>query len=107
MPLPLPPNVSAANFRAALVKFKEAIGNRWVFDSEEDVLLYRDGYSPLRDEPEELLPSAAVAPQSVEEVQAIVRIANEFHRTISGLSLFRYSRFRRAKIWGTVVLHPI
>ncbi|QGY79250.1 FAD-binding oxidoreductase [Sphingorhabdus lacus] len=78
MPLPLPPNVSAANFRTALVKFKEAIGKRWVFDSEEDVMLYRDGYSPLRDEPEELLPSAAVAPQSVAEVQAIVRIANEF-----------------------------
>jgi len=78
MPLPLPPNVSAARFKDALARFDEIVGSRWVFRSEEDVMLYRDGYSPLRDEPGELLPSAAVAPDTVEQVQRIVRVANEY-----------------------------
>jgi 4-cresol dehydrogenase (hydroxylating) len=59
-------------------KMAEAIGTQWVYTSEEDVLLYRDAYSPLWDEPGELIPSAAVAPASTEEVQQIVRIANEY-----------------------------
>lgn len=78
MPLPLPPDVSQTDFKSALLKFSEAVGSRWVFTSEEDVHLYRDAYSPLWDEQEERLPSAAVAPESTEQVQAIVRIANEY-----------------------------
>jgi FAD/FMN-containing dehydrogenase len=78
MPLPLPPNVSSATFRTVLGKFEEAVGRQWVFSEEEDVLLYRDAYSPLRGEPIEILPSAAVAPDSVEQVQGIVRTANEY-----------------------------
>ena len=44
MSLPLPPNISATQFDAALARFRDAIGSNWVFHSEEDVLLYRDGY---------------------------------------------------------------
>ncbi|WP_031304616.1 FAD-binding protein, partial [Sphingobium quisquiliarum] len=78
MALPLPPQVSAADFKQALEQFAQAVGSQWVFTSEEDVMLYRDAYSPLWDEPDELIPSAAVAPSTVEEVQAVVRIANRF-----------------------------
>lgn len=78
MTLPLPPGVSPANFKSALLKFGEAVGNRWVYTSEEDVNLYRDAYSPLWDDEEERVPSAAVAPESAEQVQAIVRVANEY-----------------------------
>ncbi len=73
----LPAGVSAADFTAAITKFKAALGERNVFTSDEDVALYRDAYSPMWGTPQELLASAAVAPDTVEQVQAIVRIANE------------------------------
>ncbi len=72
-----PPGVGDAAFAEAIALWKEAVGEAWVFTSEEDVALYRDAYSPLWDEDEERLASAAVAPATVEEVQAVVRIANE------------------------------
>ncbi|MBW8840614.1 MAG: FAD-binding oxidoreductase [Sphingomonadales bacterium] len=74
----MPPNVTAADWQAALAAFRAAIGGAWVFTSDEEVGLYRDAYSPVWGEPEERLVSAAVAPQKVEEVQAIVRIANQY-----------------------------
>jgi 4-cresol dehydrogenase (hydroxylating) len=76
MPAP-PQGVSAADFAAALRKLEAAVGEQWVFKSDEDVALYRDAYSPERDEPTERLASAAVAPDTVEQVQQVVRIANE------------------------------
>lgn len=75
----IPPNVSPAAFNAALDAWRDAVGPEWVFTSEEDVALYRDAYSPFWGEPEERVASAAVAPATVEEVQAVVRAANE-HR---------------------------
>jgi len=61
MPAP-PPGVSAAEFSTALRKFEVAVGEQWVFKSDEDAALYRDAYSPERNEPTERLASAAVAP---------------------------------------------
>jgi len=78
MALPLPPNVSAGDFRAAIGDFMAAVGAQWVFTSEEDVGLYRDSYSILWGEAEERVPSAAVAPANVEQVQQVVRIANKY-----------------------------
>ena len=71
-----PPNVSDRDFARALEELAVAVGREWVFTSDEDLKLYRDAYSPFRGEPEERVPSAAVAPDTVEQVQAIVRIAN-------------------------------
>jgi hypothetical protein len=76
MPNP-PPGVSSDVFATALAQFEAAIGPEWVFKSDEDVALYRDAYSPERNEPIERLTSAAVAPNTVKQVQQIVRIANE------------------------------
>ena len=73
----VPPGVSRSTFVDAVREFKEAVGKDWVFTKDEDVDLYRDAYSPLWDQPGERIASAAVAPQSVEEVQQVVRIANE------------------------------
>lgn len=53
------------------------VGKEWVFTTDEDLILYSDAYSPLRGLPEDRGASAAVAPSSVEEVQAIVRVANK------------------------------
>ena len=74
----VPPGVSPADFSEAIKRFEDAVGKDWVFTSDEDVALYRDPYSPFLGEPEELLASAAVAPDGVEQVQAVVRIANEY-----------------------------
>jgi (+)-pinoresinol hydroxylase len=71
-----PPGVSAADFATAIKEFENAVGKEWVFTSDADVDLYRDAYSPYWGEPEEKIASAAVAPSTVEEVQAVVRVAN-------------------------------
>jgi (+)-pinoresinol hydroxylase len=72
----VPPGVSPHDFADALKQFEEAVGKEWVFTSDEDVDLYRDSYSPFWHEAEEPIPSAAVAPDGVEQVQAVVKIAN-------------------------------
>ena len=72
----LPPGVSPAVFADAVKAMQSAVGAEWVFTSDSDVALYRDAYSLFHDEPEERVASAAVAPKSVEEVQAVVRICN-------------------------------
>src|SRR5580658_1109 len=74
----VPPGVSNKNFSDALQQFEAAVGKEWVFTTDEDVALYRDAYSPFWGEPEELVASAAVAPDGVEQVQAVVRIANQY-----------------------------
>jgi 4-cresol dehydrogenase (hydroxylating) len=73
----LPPGVSEAAFAAALKEFEAAVGREWVFTSDADTDLYRDSYSPFWHEEEDRVPSAAVAPDSVEQVQAVVRAANK------------------------------
>ncbi|HET7607856.1 MAG TPA: FAD-dependent oxidoreductase, partial [Gammaproteobacteria bacterium] len=71
-----PPGVSERDFARALTELRNAVGADWVFTSDEDLNLYRDAYSPFKGEARDPVPSAAVAPTSVEQVQAIVRIAN-------------------------------
>ena len=73
-----PPGVSERDFSRALDEFANAIGQEWVYTSDEDVKLYRDAYSPYFGEEEDRVASAAVAPDRVEQVQAIVRIANKY-----------------------------
>ena len=74
----LPPGVSQQDFSAALRQFEDAVGKAWVFTSDEDVALYRDTYSPFWDEEDERVASAAVAPDNVEEVQQVMRVANRY-----------------------------
>ena len=82
----LPVGVTEEQFNSAIERFKTAVGAEWVFTEEEDVILYRDAYSPMYDEETELKASAAVAPASVEEVQEVVRIANELRIPIYPIS---------------------
>lgn len=72
----LPPNVSAESFRKALDAFARVVGKEWVLASEEDRNTYLDAFAP--GDPEDHASSAAVAPKSTAEVQAIVKIANEY-----------------------------
>ena len=75
----LPRGLNETDFSAALGKFAAALGADHVVTADEDVALYRDAYSPLWNEPDEIVASAAVVPTTVEQVQTVVRIANE-HR---------------------------
>lgn len=81
-----PPGISPTVFATALKEFAAVVGQDWVFTSDEDLDLYRDSYSPFRGTPEELIASGAVAPSSVEEVQAVVRIANTYKIPIYTIS---------------------
>jgi len=74
----LPPGVSTKDFTSAVEAFRAAVGGDWVFTGEDDLNPYRDSFSTVWDTPEERRGSAAVAPATVEEVQAIVRIANQY-----------------------------
>jgi 4-cresol dehydrogenase (hydroxylating) len=74
----LPPGVSQATFDRALKEFTAVVGTQWAFADAADIDTYRDAYSILWGEPEERIPSAALAPDGVEQVQAIVRIANKY-----------------------------
>src|ERR1700691_419140 len=82
----IPPGVSAGDFAEAIRQFEDAVGKEWVFTSDEDVALYRDAYSPFMGEPEERVASAAVAPDGVEQVQKVVKIANSFKIPIYTIS---------------------
>jgi len=82
----LPPGLSQQAFNDALEKIKSIVGADWVLTSEDDLHPYRDSFSSVWDTDEERRASSVAAPASVEQVQAIVRIANEF-----GLPLFPIS----------------
>jgi 4-cresol dehydrogenase (hydroxylating) len=73
-----PPGVNEAAFAKALQQFAAVVGSQWVFTSDDDVATYKDAYSPLWGEADEKVASAAVAPDGVEQIQAILRIANQF-----------------------------
>jgi 4-cresol dehydrogenase (hydroxylating) flavoprotein subunit len=76
--LTLPPRIAPKAFDAALRAFEGAVGKAWVMASDEDRDAYSDIYAPG---PESEWPaSAAVAPASTEEVQAVIRLAN-VHKT--------------------------
>ena len=76
MDLILPPSVPQSVFDRALNDFAAVVGRDWVLSTEEDRTTYLDVYA-LGDGSDHIA-SAAVAPQSVEEIQAILRIANEY-----------------------------
>jgi 4-cresol dehydrogenase (hydroxylating) len=72
-----PAQLGAAAFDKALAAFSGVVGSDWTFTDDAGIEQYRDAYQALG-QPEHR-PAAAVAPASMEEVQAIVRLANE-HR---------------------------
>jgi len=74
--LTLPPLVSAASFQRAIAAFERVVGKGWVLATDEDRDAYADIYAPGSEN--EWPASAAIAPASVEEIQAIVRLANEY-----------------------------
>lgn len=72
----LPPGLSAGDFADALAALRKIVGAGAVFTGEQ-LAPYSDPYSIVSDE-EAHAASAAIAPQSTEQVQAIVRIASQY-----------------------------
>ena len=77
MKLILPPGLSERGLNRALDAFAGVTGREWVLRTDEDRETYLDVYAPGNEASH--APSAAVAPATTEEVQAIVRLANEHH----------------------------
>ncbi len=84
-----PPGVSQADFDAAIAQFADAVGTDHVFTDSDIMDTYRDAFSPLRDEADEKIASAAVAPDSVGQVQQIVQIANRYRIPLYTISTGR------------------
>jgi len=82
----LPPGSSVRDFASVLDAWRTIVGAAWVFTSDEDLDPYRDAYSPYFGEKEERIASAAVAPATVQEVQAVVRVANRHKIAIYTIS---------------------
>ncbi|MEC3951127.1 FAD-binding oxidoreductase [Sphingobium sp. HWE2-09] len=82
----LPPNISQPDFTAALKAFAAIVGDEWLFTSDEDLALYRDSYSVLWDEAEERTASAAIAPDTAEQMVELVKIANRYKIPIYPIS---------------------
>ncbi|MFO7277710.1 MAG: FAD-binding oxidoreductase [Pseudomonadota bacterium] len=74
MALVPPPGLTVAAFERALRAFASVVGDEWVFATDEDRATYSDHFAI---DEEAHRPGAAVAPITVEEIQAIVRLANE------------------------------
>jgi 4-cresol dehydrogenase (hydroxylating) len=58
-----------------LKAFATVVGDKWVLATDEDRGTYSDFYAPGSEQTH--APSAGVAPASAEEVQAVIRLANE------------------------------
>ena len=95
-----PPGVSTADFEKAIKQFSDALGSQWVFTSDDDVNTYRDAYSPFWGETSERIASAAVAPETVEQVQKIVRTANQY-----SVPLYTISTGRNLAYGGSAPVH--
>ncbi len=90
----LPPGLSAADFQRALRGFAAAVGEQWVLVSDEDRHSYLDAFAP--GDAEEHACAAAVAPQSAEAVQAVVKVADRY-----GIPLWPISSGRNLAYGGS------
>ena len=72
----LPPGLDKGNFAAALRELRAIVGEQWLFADAESTAPYEKSFIP--DPGHQHVPSGAVAPASVEEVQAILGVANKF-----------------------------
>jgi 4-cresol dehydrogenase (hydroxylating) flavoprotein subunit len=101
---PLPPDVDETVFEKALVAFRKAVGDKWVISDFAELEKYHDPY-PV-EAPGHFAPAAVVAPGNVEEVQAVVRIANETRVPLSPISTGKNNGYGGAapRLTGTVVV---
>jgi 4-cresol dehydrogenase (hydroxylating) flavoprotein subunit len=94
MKLILPPRMSARKFDAALRAFERVVGSHWVLATDEDRDSYSDAYAPGN--ADSYAPAAGVAPADVDQLRALLQIANEYR-----LPLWPVSRGKNLGHGGT------
>jgi 4-cresol dehydrogenase (hydroxylating) len=101
---PLPPGVAAAELDSALAAFADAIGAEKVASDAESLEDFQDPFQVPGEATN--LPSAVVSPTSVEDVQAIVRIANRFRIPLWPISRGKNNGYGGAapQVRGSVML---
>jgi 4-cresol dehydrogenase (hydroxylating) len=72
----LPPGVSKKDFEKAVKEYRAIVGDEWVFIEPEELAPYNRLMIP--DELSEHQASGAIAPASVEEIQAILKVSNKY-----------------------------
>jgi 4-cresol dehydrogenase (hydroxylating) len=72
----MPPGMDKSAFANAVRDLRAIVGNDWVFADPETTISYGKSFVP--DPNGRHIPSGAVAPASVEEVQAILKVANTY-----------------------------
>lgn len=95
----LPNKISRSTFNKAFREFSAIVGKQWVSSAREDREQYNDPYNP--GDPLEFVSGGFVAPASVEEVQAVVKVANR-----SGLPLWPVSTGKNLAYGGAAPLVP-
>lgn len=100
----LPPHVNEYEFGQALQALRAVVGDQWVHSTEADLVRYRDPYPVVEDGV--FAPSAAVLPANTEQVQAIVRIANDFRIPLSPISIGNNNAYGGSapRLSGAIVL---
>ncbi|PQV47628.1 FAD-binding oxidoreductase [Paraburkholderia sp. BL21I4N1] len=100
----LPPEVSAAQFDRALAGWRASVGESHVVTSAAGLAAYLDPFAP--GEPTAFSASAALLPASVDEIRAVLRIANEFRIPLWTVSTGRNFAYGGAapRLSGSVVL---
>lgn len=98
----LPPGIDAPAFDRAIELFRAALGDKWVLTDDLDA--YHDRF-PVFDE-DHFAPSAAVLPETVDEVREIVAIANRTGVPLSPVSIGRNLGYGGAapRLSGAVVV---
>jgi 4-cresol dehydrogenase (hydroxylating) flavoprotein subunit len=100
----LPKGVTAADFAGALEQFRRIVGKDNVYTGEQ-LASYVDPYA-IEEDPTAHAASAAVAPASTDEVQAILRAANQYRVPLWPISCGKNHGYGGAapRMPGTVVL---
>lgn len=103
MRLVLPAGTNITSFNSALRAFGSVVGEEWVFNTDQDRDTYLDHFGT---DQAAHVGSAAVAPASAEEVQAIVRLANEYKIPLWPISRGKNFGYGSAapRLTGSVVL---
>ena len=104
MPQTLPPNLSATQFDRALAGWRAIVGDAHVVSSAAGLAAYLDPFAP--GEPGAFAASAALLPASVDEIRAVLRIANQYRIPLWTVSTGRNLAYGGAapRLTGSVVL---
>jgi len=72
----LPPDVAQEDFDRALAEFRAIVGDEWVMTGQVERDSYLDAFAP--GDAQSHAASGAIAPESAEQVQAVVKVANKY-----------------------------